>query len=167
MSSVENQHFWRCEVFRQHSRALPHLRRQLFAYFRRSGRRLLTRSPRRPLAQLFWLARLDPLRAATAASACMRAITARHFKGSILRRARNCRLSDTLKVATYARRARDSYRQAISARAANPIGTAKGIIADRYHMSGNGEGRPVMAWASHWRLFPTGPVVDEPGLILR
>ena len=67
---------------------------------------------------------------------------ARHLKGWTLRRARNCRFSAALNVASYARRARASYLQATSAKTANAIGTARGIIADRYHMSGNGEGRP-------------------------
>src|SRR5438132_9303832 len=61
------------------------------------------------------------------------AIAARHFAGWTLRRARNCRFSASLNVASYARRARASYRQATSATTANTIGTAKGIIADRYH----------------------------------
>jgi len=64
----------------------------------------------------------------TAASACLRAIAARHLKGWILRRARNCRFSAALNVASYACCARASYRQATSANTANAIGTAKGII---------------------------------------
>jgi hypothetical protein len=64
---------------------------------------------------------------AAAIPACLRAISARHFEGLTLRRARNCRFSASLKVASYARRARASYRQAISAKTANAIGTAKGI----------------------------------------
>jgi hypothetical protein len=59
---------------------------------------------------------------------CLRAIAARHFEGLTLRRARNCRFSASLKVASYARRARSSYRQATSAKTANAMGTAKGII---------------------------------------
>jgi hypothetical protein len=80
--------------------------------------------------------------AVTAVSACLRAIMARHLKGWTLRRARNCRFSAALNVASYARRARASYRQATSANTANAIGTANGIMVDRYHMPGNGEGRP-------------------------
>jgi hypothetical protein len=80
--------------------------------------------------------------AVTAASACLRAIAARHLKGLILRRARNCSFSAGLNVTSYARRARASYRQATSAKTANAIGTAKGIITNRYHISENGEGRP-------------------------
>ena len=67
--------------------------------------------------------------AVAAASACLRAIAARHFEGWTLRRARNCRFSASLNVASYARRARASYRQAISATTATAIGRAKGIIA--------------------------------------
>ena len=59
--------------------------------------------------------------AATAASACLRAIAARHFEGWTLRRARNCRFSASLNVASYARRARASYRQATSATTARTI----------------------------------------------
>ena len=68
--------------------------------------------------------------AATVASACLSAMTARHLEGLTLRRARNCRLSAGLNVASYARRTRASYRHATSARTAKAMGTANGIIAD-------------------------------------
>ena len=59
---------------------------------------------------------------------------ARHLKGSTLRRARSCRFSASLNVASYARRARASYCQATSAKTPNAIGTAKGIMAYKYNM---------------------------------
>src|SRR5215831_15703567 len=66
--------------------------------------------------------------AVAAASACLRAIAARHFAGWTLRSARNWRFSASLNVASYARRARASYRQAKSANTANAIGTTRGIM---------------------------------------
>jgi hypothetical protein len=75
----------------------------------RSGREAQSGSCRPPPSRV-----RRPLLAA--ASACLRAITARHFKGSILRRARNCRFSSALNVASYARRPRASYRQATRAK---------------------------------------------------
>src|SRR5262249_32449010 len=71
--------------------------------------------------------------AVAVASACLRAMAARHFAGWTLRSARNCRFSASLNVASYARRARASYRQATSAKTANAIGTTRGIIANNYH----------------------------------
>lgn len=56
---------------------------------------------------------------------------ARHLKGWTLRRARNCRFSAALNVASYARRARASYLQATSAKTANAIGTARGTATAR------------------------------------
>jgi hypothetical protein len=109
----------------------------------RSGREAQSGSCRPPPSRV-----RRPLLAA--ASACLRAITARHFKGSILRRARNCRFSSALNVASYARRPRASYRQATRAKTAYTIGTAKGIIADMYHLSGNGA------------VLPTVRMVPEP-----
>src|SRR5262249_21028690 len=66
--------------------------------------------------------------AVAAVSACLRAIAARHFAGWTLRSARNWRFSASLNVASYARRARASYRQAKSANTANAIGTTRGIM---------------------------------------
>jgi hypothetical protein len=73
--------------------------------------------------------------AVTVVSASLRAIAPRHRDGWTLRSARNWRFSAGLKVASYARRARASYRQATSAKTANATGSAKGIIANTYHMS--------------------------------
>src|SRR6516225_3569312 len=74
--------------------------------------------------------------AVAAVSACLRAIAARHFAGWTLRSARNCRFSASLNVASYARRARASYRQATSAKTANAIGTTRGIMRQAITMLG-------------------------------
>jgi len=93
---------------------------------------------------------------------------ARHLKGWTLRRARNCRFSAALNVASYARRARASYRQATSANTANAIGTANGIMVDRYHISGNGEGRPgARSSPSGLAAGAADEVIDKHRFLLR
>src|SRR5262249_5229509 len=110
--------------------------------------------------------------AVTLVSASLRAIVPRHFEGWTLRSARNWRFSAGLKVASYARRARASYRQANSAKTANAIGSAKGIIADTYHMSDRPRGGPVRdiraivrLSAAKSRLASNWWESDSPGLI--